>query len=180
MLFQIPPDVFLLIASKKFYYSLKQPGHLKLSITPVTLTHLLCLCFGNFQEGCGGRVVCTPVYAHHLRPKIKIFSFNSCLLWSRTCCSFVSSVASFWSALSPNHWSNVFVPDNSPKCAGKSKVIERKAPLQLPCRTSFPCPHHFYKQLLMRKVGIWCGEWEEDISLERWGKLERAGAWEWG
>lgn len=72
------------------------------------------------------------------------------------------------------------MPNNSPKCAGKSKVIARKAPLQLPCRTSFPCPHNFYKQLLMRKVGIWCGEWEEDISLERRGKLGRAGAWEWG
>lgn len=59
MLLQIPSDVFLLIASKKFYYSLKQPGHLKLRTTPVTQTHLFCLCFGNFQEGYGGRVFCT-------------------------------------------------------------------------------------------------------------------------
>lgn len=59
MRLQIPPDVFLLVASKKFYYSLKQPEHLKLSITPVTLTHLFSLCLGNFQEGYGGRVVCT-------------------------------------------------------------------------------------------------------------------------
>lgn len=75
-------------------------------------------------------------------------------------------MATFSSALNPVIWSNAVVPKNSCKCTGKSKEIERKAPLLLPCRTSFPCPRHFYKQLPMRKVGIWCGEWEENISFK--------------
>lgn len=76
----------------------------------------------------------------------------------------MSSVATFSSALDPVIQSNAVVPNSSPKCTGKNKEI--KTPLLLPCRTSSPCPCHFYKQLSMRKVGIWSGEWEENISLE--------------
>lgn len=153
MLLQIPSDVFLLIASKKFYYSLKQPGHLKLRTTPVTQTHLFCLCFGNFQEGYGGRVFCTLCTHITSGPKSRF----SALIYAFSEAESAAVLCHQWPH-APNDWSNVFVPNNFPKYAGKSKVIERKAPLQLPCRTSFPCPHHFYKQLLMRKVGIWCGE----------------------
>lgn len=53
-----------------------------------------------------------------------------------------------------------------PQMQWEEQGNKRKAPLLLPCRTSFPCPRHSYKQLLMRKMGIRCGEWEENINLE--------------
>lgn len=58
------------------------------------------------------------------------------------------------------------MPNNSPKCAGKSKVIEERHLCNRLAELLFPAPIISINSFWMGKVGIWCGEWEEDISLE--------------